>query len=113
HPSTRQDLLQKLEVAGFGKQQLNSLKKLINAENSDLFDVLEYVFNSDFQLMTRQERVSEARAKILFSLNEVQQEFIEFVLSKYIESGVEELKRSQLSTLLTIKYQSLEDAKEV
>ena len=113
HPSTRQDLLQKLEVAGFGKQQLNSLKKLINAENSDLFDVLEYVFNSDFQLMTRQERVSEARAKILFSLSEVQQEFIEFVLNKYIESGVEELKRSQLSTLLTIKYQSLEDAKEV
>ncbi|CAB5496660.1 Type I restriction-modification system, restriction subunit R (EC [Bathymodiolus thermophilus thioautotrophic gill symbiont] len=113
HPSTRQDLLQKLEVAGFGKQQLNSLKKLINAENSDLFDVLEYVFDSDFQLMTRQERVSEARAKILFSLSEVQQEFIEFVLSKYIESGVEELKRSQLSTLLTIKYQSLEDAKEV
>ncbi|SGZ76587.1 Type I restriction-modification system, restriction subunit R [Bathymodiolus thermophilus thioautotrophic gill symbiont] len=113
HPSTRQDLLQKLDAAGFGKQQLNSLKKLINAENSDLFDVLEYVFDSDFQLMTRQERVSEARAKILFSLSEVQQEFIEFVLSKYIESGVEELKRSQLSTLLTIKYQSLEDAKEV
>ena len=113
HPNTRKDLLQKLDAAGFGKQQLNSLKKLINAENSDLFDVLEYVFDSDFQLMTRQERVSEARAKILFSLSEVQQEFIEFVLSKYIESGVEELKRSQLSTLLTIKYQSLEDAKEV
>jgi type I restriction enzyme R subunit len=111
YPKTREALLKKLDIAGFGKQPLNSLKKLINAENSDLFDVLKYVFDSDFQPMTRQERVSKAKAKILFSLNETQQEFIEFVLSKYIEIGVEELKQTQLPILLKIKYQSLEDAK--
>ncbi len=111
YPKTREALLKKLDIAGFGKQPLNSLKKLINAENSDLFDVLKYVFDSDFQPMTRQERVSKAKSKILFSLNETQQEFIEFVLSKYIEIGVEELKQTQLPILLKIKYQSLEDAK--
>ncbi len=111
YPKTREALLKKLDIAGFGKQPLNSLKKLINAENSDLFDVLKYVFDSDFQPITRQERVSKAKAKILFSLNETQQEFIEFVLSKYIEIGVEELKQTQLPILLKIKYQSLEDAK--
>ncbi|MCF7843515.1 hypothetical protein K9M47_01310, partial [Candidatus Gracilibacteria bacterium] len=35
------------------------------------------------------------------------------VLSKYIETGVEELGEDKISILLTNKYQSLEDAKEV
>ena len=46
-------------------------------------------------------------------LNEKQKEFIEFVLSKYIESGVEELDQEKLPVLLTNKYHSLEDAKEI
>lgn len=46
-------------------------------------------------------------------LNNQQKEFIEFVLSKYIETGVEELDQEKLPILLTNKYQSLEDAKVV
>jgi len=46
-------------------------------------------------------------------LNDKQKEFIEFVLSKYIETGVEELDQEKLPILLTNKYQSLEDAKEI
>ena len=42
-----------------------------------------------------------------------QKEFIEFVLSKYVESGVEELDQEKLPTLLTNKYQSLQDAKDI
>ena len=42
-----------------------------------------------------------------------QKEFIEFVLSKYIETGVEELDQEKLPILLTNKYQSLEDAKDI
>jgi type I restriction enzyme R subunit len=34
-------------------------------------------------------------------------------LSKYIETGVEELDQEKLPILLTNKYQSLEDAKEI
>jgi len=34
-------------------------------------------------------------------------------LSKYIESGVEELDQEKLHILLVNKYQSLEEAKEV
>lgn len=47
------------------------------------------------------------------NVNNKQKELIEFVLSKYIESGVEELDQEKLPILLTNKYQSLEDAKEV
>jgi type I restriction enzyme R subunit len=34
-------------------------------------------------------------------------------LSKYIETGVDELDQRSLPILLTNKYQSLEDAKEI
>lgn len=112
-PITRRTLLEKLDEAGFGKDELTTLQKLIDAEKSDLFDVLEYVFNSDIKPMTREARVAAAQATIFALLNNKQKEFIEFVLSKYIETGVEELDQEKLPILLTNKYQSLEDAKGI
>ncbi len=41
-PETRKALLDKLEEAGYGRDDLRALQTMINAENSDLFDVLEY-----------------------------------------------------------------------
>lgn len=113
NPLTRRTLLEKLDEAGFGKEELNTLQKLIDAEKSDLFDVLEYVFNSDIKPMTREARVAAAQATIFALLNDKQKEFIEFVLSKYIETGVEELDQEKLPILLTNKYQSFEDAGSV
>ncbi len=113
NPMTRKTLLERLDDAGFGKDELNTLKELIDAEKSDLFDVLEYVFNSDFQPITREARVAASQATIFALLDNKQKEFVEFVLSKYIESGVEELDQEKLPILLQNKYQSLEDAKEV
>jgi type I restriction enzyme, R subunit len=104
-------LLEKLDDAGFGRNELNTLKKLIDAEKSDLYDVLEYVFNSDIKPITREQRVRRAEASIFAFLNDKQREFIKFVLSKYVETGVEELDQEKLPILLTNKYQSLEDAK--
>jgi len=109
-PITRKTLLQKLDEAGYGKEELLSLQKLIDAEKSDLFDVLEYVFNSEHKPMTREERVLATQATIFALLNDKQKEFIDFVLSKYIESGFEELDQEKLPILLTNKYQTFEDA---
>lgn len=113
NPTTRRVLLEKLEDAGFGKAELSTLQTLINAENSDLFDVLEYVFNSDIKPISREDRVAASQSNIFAILNDKQKEFIEFVLSKYIETGVEELDQDKLPTLLINKYQSLEDAKAI
>lgn len=110
NPTTRKTLLEKLDEAGFGKEELKTLQQLINAEKSDLFDVLEYVFNSDFKPITREERATRAKATIFALLNDKQKEFIEFVLSKYVEAGVNELDQEKLPILLQTKYQSLEDA---
>ena len=113
NPSTRKTLLEKLDEAGFGKEELTTLQKLINAEKSDLFDVLEYVFDSDFKPITREERATRAKATIFALLNDKQKEFIEFVLNKYVEAGISELDQEKLPVLLQTKYQSLEDAMEI
>ena len=113
NPTTRKVLLEKLDDAGFGREELATLQKLIDAEKSDLFDVLEYVFNSDVKPMTREQRVAAAEATIFAILNDQQKEFIEFVLGKYVETGVEELDQEKLPILLTNKYHSLEDAKGI
>ncbi len=113
NPLTRRTLLERLDEAGFGKEDLKILQQIIDAEKSDLFDVLEYVFNSDIKPMTREARVAATHATILALLNDKQKEFIEFVLSKYIESGVEELDQEKLPILLTNKYQTFEDAGSV
>ena len=113
NPMTRKVLLEKLEAVGFPKSDLLIVQQLVNMEKSDLFDVLEYVFNGNYNSLTREQRVAASQATIFAILNDKQKEFIEFVLSKYVETGVEELEQEKLPILLTNKYQSLEDAKEV
>jgi len=113
NPVTRKILLENLDTAGFPKDDLLTLQKLVDMEKSDLYDVLEYVFNGDYIAMTREARAKAAEATIFALLNDKQKEFITFVLSKYIETGVDELDQEKLPILLTNKYQSLEDAKEI
>lgn len=111
HPMTRKTLLDNLSDAGFGKGELATMQKLIDAQKSDLFDVLEYV-SFAVKPITRQERVESAQTNIFAFLNSQQKEFLEFVLSKYIETGVDELDQSKLPELLKIKYHSFSDAIE-
>mgnify|MGYP000091266962 CR=1 FL=1 len=109
NPLTRRLLIEKLATAGYGEEELNALKRLIDAENSDLFDVLEYVFNSDTKPISRAERVGAAEATIFTLMNDKQKEFIAFVLSKYIEIGVGELDQKKLPILLSSMFQSQAD----
>ena len=47
-PDTRKKLLEELTEKGFAKQQLTDFQKILNAENSDLYDVLAYIaFHSE------------------------------------------------------------------
>lgn len=112
NPITRKTLLEKLAEAGYGLDELITLQKLINAEKSDLYDVLEYVSFS-MTPITREKRVAQAQSKIFDGMDGKHKEFLEFVLSKYIETGVEELDQEKLPDLLTLKYQALSDAEEI
>lgn len=109
NPNTRQAFLERLANAGYGKEALTTLQNLINAENSDLFDVLKYVANADPPI-PRDVRVARSQSHIFRTLNAKEKEFIEFVLSEYIESGVDELSLEKLPDLLKLKYFTLPDA---
>ncbi len=112
YPMTRKALLNKLADAGYGSDELAAMQKLINAEKSDLFDVLEYVAFA-VRPITREARVADAQTNIFALLDNKQKEFLEFVLSKYIETGVEELDEEKLPELLTLKYHAINDAAEM
>ena len=112
NPLTRKTLLTRLSDAGYGREELTTLQKLIDAEKSDLFDVLEYV-SFAIRPITREVRVAASQSAIFALLDKKQKEFLEFVLSKYIESGVEELDQEKLPILLQNKYQSLGDAIDI
>jgi type I restriction enzyme R subunit len=111
NPLTRKTLLEQLSNAGFGKDELSALQTLIDAEKSDLFDVLEFIAYS-VKPITREVRVANAQKKIFELLDVNQKEFLDFVLSKYIETGVEELDQDQLPGLLELKYNAISDASE-
>lgn len=111
-PITRKQLLEKLGQAGFSQDKLKTLQKLVDAENSDLFDVLEYVFNAENKPISREMRVLKSKQDILADLSESQKQFVQFVLDKYIQSGFEELDQDRLAILLQNKYHSLAEAQQ-
>jgi type I restriction enzyme R subunit len=109
-PDTRRKLLEALSEKGFSKQQLTEFQKILNAENSDLYDVLAYIaFHSD--ILARTDRAE--RAKIhLNNYDPKQQEFLNFVLSQYVKQGIDELDDTKIRDLLILKYQAIADAKK-
>ena len=111
NPITRRDLLEKIEKEGCDIDDLRKLQEIINAKNSDLFDVLEYIAYAKKPL-TRELRVKKNRDNILNLLNKNQREFVDYVLRNYIKEGIDELDISNLSTVLTAKYGSINAAQE-
>ena len=108
-PDTRAKLLAGLAEKGFGPDQLAEMQKLIDAEKSDLFDVLAHVAYARPPL-TRNVRAASARVYINTSFNAKQQVFLEFVLQHYVTVGVEELDQQKLTPLLRLKYGAIQDA---
>ena len=88
---------------------LTKFQKILNAEKSDIYDVLSYVaYNSE--ILERTERAEKARLQFLH-MDENYKDFLEFVLSQYVINGFEELDDEKLSSFLQLKYHSIQDAK--
>lgn len=108
-PDTRKALLSSLAEKGFAGEQLAEISRMINAEKSDLYDVLAYIA---FALapITRSERVEARRGQIFARYDGKLQTFLDFVLAQYVRQGVEELDQEKLGNLLELKYHSVADA---
>ena len=108
-PSTRKRLLEELSDKGYTEPQLEDLRKLVRGEDSDLFDVLNYVAYQK-ELVPRLDRAQQAMIQIEdYDAN--QQAFLNFVLSQYVKEGVTELDDGKLGDLLKLNYGAIDDAK--
>lgn len=101
NPSHRKDLLNKLKEMNIDESQLEDLKEIFEAVNSDIYDVLAHLsFNLDIK--TRNERAMAVENSTFIEKyhNEKAKDFIEFILEKYIKYGFKELEENKLSTLI-------------
>ena len=108
-PDTRAKLLEGLAEKGFGKEQMAEMQRIIDAEKSDLFDVLAHVAYA-LPTLTREERAGHAKEAISGQFSAKQQAFLDFVLAQYVKVGVDELAPEKLSPLLKLKYSAIADA---
>lgn len=110
-PKTRDALLRKMDEAGYGKDVLKQVRTLIDAENSDLLDVLEYIsFNIEpIERTVRVKKVEGYRA----TLNDKERDFVNFIINLYIKEGVEELSADKLPAIVAMKYGSISDGMKV
>jgi len=108
-PDTRRALLEGLAEKGYGKAALADLARMIDAEDSDLYDVLAYVSFAATPI-TRSQRVATHRSLIFSRYTEKQRTFLDFVLDQYVREGVGELDQSKLPHLLQLKYRGVNDA---
>jgi type I restriction enzyme, R subunit len=109
-PGTRKALLEALAEKGFGDVQLVEIKRLIDADKSDLYDVLAYIAFA-LSPITREERVRTRKGNIFAHYGDDKlRAFLDFVLAEYVKEGVGELDQSKLTPLLELKYRAVSDA---
>jgi len=105
-PDTRKALLERLAERGYDGIVLMHIKDAINAQDSDIYDVLGHIAYAR-NMMTRAHRADAGKRKIGFTYDEKIAGFLDFVLGHYVETGVESLDRSQLPDYLKLKYGTL------
>lgn len=107
-PETRKALLTSLAEAGFGVEPLKEIARIIDAPDSDIFDVLAYVA---FALppLSRAERVETRKAAVLDGYDAQLSAFLDFVLGQYVKQGVEELDQDKLPRLLELRFASVSE----
>ena len=110
NPETRVQFLKVLSDRGYDAGRLEDMKRLIDAHNSDVFDVLAYV---RFTLTPhkRIERAAAARSTGLVDLDGEMRAFLESVLTAYEVHGVDELALNKIGDFLKVKYGGTNEAK--
>ena len=104
-PDTREALLDKMNEAGYGKDVLRDIRRLIDAEKCDLLDVLEYIAYATTPI-ERKERAKRL-TDYTNNLSNAQKQFVEYLINAYVQSGIDELRKDKLKTLLELKFGSV------
>ena len=111
HPDTRQRLTTQLAERGYAGEVLDEVKALVDAPNSDLFDVLSYIL---FVLppLTRETRADRVKADGLEDVSGEMRSFLRRILASYVDHGEQELTGERLGQHLMATYGSAGEGKE-
>lgn len=110
-PDLRAQFLAVLEDRGYDLGRLDDIRRLIDAKDTDIFDVLAFV---RFALIpkTRHDRAAAARREGLDGQATEMKSFLDDVLAAYERKGVGELSYDKLGHFIAVRYGSTTDAKQ-
>lgn len=103
-PDSREQLLVKLVQVGFDKEQLSTLRRLFDANECDIFDLLAFLAFEQ-PMATRKSRADAVRMSSTFFDKYEQdkaKQFLHFVLNRYEQTGATELARERLPVLIEL-----------
>ena len=109
-PGRRKALLARLEEMGYDAERLADMRRLIEAPDSDIFDVLAYV-RFELTPQTRAGRAGRVRNEDLTVHEAEMRAFLDQVLGHYVKDGVGELDPDRLGGLLAARYGTIRDAR--
>lgn len=111
NPETREELLHNLENIWLDSEQLEDLKKIFEAENSDIFDILAHL-SFEVDIKYRSERYVYGEETVKKYENLKAKEFLEFLLGLYVKNGILDFRKDWLSSKIALfnKWQPREIA---
>ncbi|UWQ15665.1 DEAD/DEAH box helicase family protein [Aliiroseovarius sp. M344] len=109
-PDNREHFLTQLSDNGYDTDRLDDIRKLVDAPQSDLFDVLSYILFTN-PPKSRQDRAEGVRRSGLDTFAPEMQQLLLSILQAYEDVGLSELATKKLGQFLTAKYGSVGEGK--
>jgi type I restriction enzyme R subunit len=109
-PDSREQLVAQLEDRGYDQDRLDDIRRLVDAPDSDLYDVLGYVLFTT-PAKTRHERAERLRQDGLDAVDGELKALLLSLLKAYESGGEAELATPKLGQLLVARYGSVGESK--
>ncbi|MCF7976994.1 MAG: DEAD/DEAH box helicase family protein [Chromatiaceae bacterium] len=109
-PDSREQLVAQLEDRGYDQDRLDDIRRLVDAPDSDLYDVLGYVLFTT-PAKTRHDRAETVRDAGLVGMDGALKALLLSILKAYENGGEAELATPKLGQLLVARYGSVGEGK--
>ena len=109
-PDNRETFLDRLADFGYDRPRLDDIQRLIDAPDSDLFDVLAYVLYAH-PPKTRHQRADSVRQGNLVAVDGELRKLLLSILEAYEEHGEGELANAKLQSFVIGRYGSVSEGK--
>lgn len=101
NPETREKFLKNLEYIWLDAEQIENLKKIFEAEKSDIFDILAYISYGN-EMKNRMERSKIAKSILEKYENPKAKDFLQFLLRLYEREWIMSFKKDGLSSKIEL-----------